>query len=434
MVRLGTLWLAIALGWAPVANAAPAADAQDGDYRTDNTTWNGLSILASLAESSGLTVMPTNEIDWNDIAPTDVLVLLYPRARIEPTHVAGFLRTGGRLLLADDFGQADEALAELRVLSGPLLPGATLYQENPGLPIAKASHPDHPLAQGVDALVFNHPSAFSVAPGPDRIFGFGQGQDAVVAGTLGLGRFVVLSDPSVLINGMLAFDGNAAFAANLMTFLAPRDLLAGAGRLLVLTHDFQLLGTPRSTLDTTRGFASANQLLQDFGSFLSELNDYLAPQHALRWAEALIGVGLMAALLVLPRRKRKEYDGTFARAQPASDVQDPHALAAWYDENRMANYAPVAALLRDGFEARLATLFPDVDPRGPAPPLADRCEEAFGPAARRALVALLHQLRALPVSEVGFASRRDFERACAAVRALEQRFMLDRTDDGRPRH
>jgi hypothetical protein len=426
-VRLGTLWLAILCGWAHIARADGG-----GDFRTDNAAWNGLSTLCSLAESAGLVVVPADEIDWNDLGPSDVLVLLYPKARIEPTHVAGFLRQGGRLLLADDFGKADEALAELRVLRRPLQEGATLYDENPNLPVAKASDPDHPLAQGVGAIVFNHASAFSVAAGPDRVFAFGPDQAAVASGTLGQGRFVVLSDPSVLINAMLAFDGNAAFATNLIHFLTPQDLDRGKGRLVVLSHDFRLLGVPRTTLQTTSGFSGVNQLVHDFGRFLSETNDYLAPKQALRLAGVLVGILVAAALLFLARPRRSGYDADFARVPSPSEVPDPYAQAAWYDEHRMANFALVAGHLRDGLEARLSSLFPGEGPHG----VLQRCEDAFGPAARRALEKVLPKLRALPGSEPGarFVTRREFERTWDQVRALEPWFQTDRTSDGRRGH
>jgi len=41
----------------------------------------------------------------------------------------------------------------------------------------------------------------------DTVFSF-SGPRVVVTGDIGTGRYVVLSDPSVLINAMLAFDGN----------------------------------------------------------------------------------------------------------------------------------------------------------------------------------------------------------------------------------
>src|SRR5436305_1984052 len=70
---------------------------------------------------------------------------------------------------------------------------------------------------------------------------------AVAAGARGDGRFVALSDPSVLINDMLAFDGNLAFAAKLLDFLAP----VRPGRIILITGDTALTGEPKSRADDT---------------------------------------------------------------------------------------------------------------------------------------------------------------------------------------
>jgi hypothetical protein len=166
-----------------VCLGARAARAEGTDYALDNKDWNGLSDLVSIAEGRGLTVEVRAALRWSDIGASDVLFLLYPTARVEPVHLAAFLRNGGRALIADDFGRADEALARLGILRKEMRPhpGVRLHEGNSNLPIATPVD-DHPLARGVPQLNTNHPAAFQVSPGPDVIFSYqsGGGRDEAV--------------------------------------------------------------------------------------------------------------------------------------------------------------------------------------------------------------------------------------------------------------
>src|SRR6185436_5478964 len=185
--------------------------------------WNGLSDLASLVESRGQTVLATDHVDWGDLDPEkDVVLVLYPQDPLDAQQVATWVRAGGSILLADDFGQCDDAFAEfgLRRAKATGVHAQRWYEDNPALPVATAWADDHPLARDADEIITNHPAVLSVTRGsPDVVFGFGRGDALVVAGKLGDGRFVALADPSVLINGMLQFDGNAGFATDLLAFL-----------------------------------------------------------------------------------------------------------------------------------------------------------------------------------------------------------------------
>ena len=374
----------------------PATVRAAPDYAVDNREWNGLSDLVSVAAGRGLTVEPRTHIDWSELGPADVLFLVYPTARVEPAHLAAFLRNGGHALIADDFGRADEALARLGILRRSASRATKNHENNPQLPMAMPAAPDHPLARGVDELATNHPTAFTVARGPDVVFTYRDDEVVVTAGQVGQsGRFVALSDPSVLINAMLAFDGNLTFAVNLLDFLAPTR----PGRIVLITHEARLAGEPvdRGAPDDGQPMTT-NELLAQLSQFLDELNDYLAPGGILQLiAAGLGGLALIFAIL-LPLRRGRDPDARFAR--PGGDGHGlSRVLAELDDERTERNYAFPSALLREQAQEEME-------------------KRAETPGKDRALAQqALALLRALPE---GYVSRRQFVEAHSAVVAARK--------------
>ena len=320
-----------------------------GDYALDSSAWNGLSALVSVAASGGVTVEARSRLAWSDLAPRDVLFILYPTERVDPVYLSTFLRGGGRALIADDFGRADEALARLGILRHPWHPGAApSYLDNPNLPYARPLDEGHPLTVGVTELVTNHPSAFKTDDGIDPIFGYGKGDAVVVAGGFGAGRFVALSDPSVLINDMLAFDGNLAFAANLLRYLAPER----PARVFVLTGDALMTGQPREAGSSGQP-PSFNEAIAQILAALDELNDYLAPEPVLRAIAVLGGLAvLLVSAIVLPLRRGRDPDASFARV-PAEPPSVERLVEEYDDDLPDRNFAYPAAVLRENVEADL---------------------------------------------------------------------------------
>jgi hypothetical protein len=382
-VLLACLWVSVA----PIAaRAAP-------DYAPDNREWNGLSDLATIAAGRGLTVEARGEIDWAELGAADVLFIVYPTSRVEPAHLAAFLRGGGRALVADDFGRADEALARLGILRRPAPRIPRSHEGNPHLPLAAPTAPGHPLARGVSELATNHPSSFSVARGPDLVFGYGGGAAVVVAGQLGAGSFVALSDPSVLINAMLAFDGNLTFAVNLLDLLAP----ARPGRIVLITRDARIAGEPVAPEDDGEPMTT-NELLAELARFLDELNDYLATGATLHLVSAGLGGLALIFGVLLPLRRARDPDAGFAR--PGGELPGAGRILAHLDDDRgERSYGYPAALLRAGAEAEM-----------------ERAAAAPGPGRALARQALA-LLRALPGERV---SRRQFVEAHSAVTAARK--------------
>lgn len=426
--RIQLTILSVALA---TALAAGPAHATVRDYDPDNPEWNGLSDLSAIAQAQGLTLQATDHIDWSQLDPDkDVLVIMYPNDAVDAGQITAWLRAGGRALLADDFGSLDPVFSELGLARKPAagVHPVRWYQDNPSLPVATAWDDDHPLAEGAGELVTNHPAILRVDRGaPDLVYGFGKGEAVVLAGKLGPGIFVALSDPSVLINGMLAFDGNLAFAQNLVRFLAPSG---GGGRLVLVSKQVVFTGDPPQRYDGELGLPDANKKAHDVNSWLKDLNDWVGDEQALR-AIAVLGAFALVLLgmALLPLARRERLDGSWTKAHGGHDRVDVDQLVARYDDPRWdGSYAFPAALLRENLEEKLGALIGAAEPlKLPVAELIGHVRRAAGERAAQALADVVDRVRSLPTREQAAAlfharvvSRREFERVYDAAHELEK--------------
>lgn len=424
------LVLALAL-LAAAAVARPAAaqdDARGPDYDVTSERWNGLSTLDALARGMGLEVVQRSEMQWNDLGRGDILFLLYPTATINQAHLTTFLRNGGRVLLADDFGRADEALGALGIVRGPggAARADTFWDAQPFAPVATPVHRGHPLAENVDELTTNHPSVWrAMRGGPEAVIGFGDGSAVVAAVSLQGGRLVALSDPSVLINRMLEFPGNLAFAINVIRWLERPD---ETQRLVVMTGDLSLYGSPSRMMGDATESGGVAGTLNDFNGWLDNLNLWAMGETAMRVVGiSIAGLVALMALIALPRARKNALDGSWTRARGGADIKTAEQMLAELDRGgRRVSYAVPAAVLRDSINARLARVVGQPDP------LFGMTEAAlFGELAQRApgavsaLRAIYPQLRALPTRaqasspwQSAFVPQRDFEALGAAAAHL----------------
>jgi hypothetical protein len=259
------------------------------DLHLNATGWNGLSELQAIARSEGEVLAPAR-IDVSQLEATDALLILHPVTPLPTNELAKFLRKGGRLAVADDFGTGKELFAAFGMgMHAPSRSNPSNLRNNPALLIATPLL-GHTLADGVDALVTNHPQVI-YHPELTPIFSLSGGHGAIVlSGGVGKGRLVAVSDASVFINNMLELPGNRAFARNLVRFLRG----PARARLYLAASDTQWLST-------LRHMTTGNPLAR-VSAALAQLAKPRLPALAVLALSAVLATVLLAgAATALPR-------------------------------------------------------------------------------------------------------------------------------------
>lgn len=309
-----------AVALAPRTAQAAAFDISDAD-------WEGLSEFYQIAktELGPDRVKPVAALDWSELRPDDGIVFIHPTEAIDSTEASEFMKQGGRLAVIDDFGRGDELLKRFKIerVRMPGRPVAALRQD-PQLPIAEPwleisrgqIGAPHPVVANVKRLVLNHPMALLH---PDlspvmKVRLAGSEGDAIVAvaGQVEKGRLFAMSDPSALINSMLRYPGNRAFAVGLVKYLA-NDADRDKGRLYVITNAYKQDGS----------VGGDRTLMQELESGLRSLGDSLADarkQGFPSWLLAILAAGAVALLgMWVARASGKPYKSPlprYARSTP----------------------------------------------------------------------------------------------------------------------
>ncbi len=223
----------VALLLAALLSARSAAGAPlDDDYALESDAWNGLSALMQTAAEAQVRLSPTTQVDWRKVTAEDVLWLLFPERPLPIKDLRRFIEDGGRLVVADDFGQSEALLRAVgleRVSAPPDHPlhlgGANAW---PVFELGPAS--EHFLFFNTDAIVANHPTAVRTVAEPaasQPIVPFGDPESdsaLVLERTVDAGRLLVVADASLFINDMLRrARGNKQFAANLLRYYCVTD-------------------------------------------------------------------------------------------------------------------------------------------------------------------------------------------------------------------
>ncbi|MDH5674715.1 MAG: DUF4350 domain-containing protein [Myxococcales bacterium] len=231
--------------------AASGVQADDPDeFRVGAPSWNGLSELVSLGQTLGLEMSAAGTLRLSELRKNDGLLLVHPTEALPTDSLRAFLRDGGRLALADDFGSGPQLLADFQIeRAAPANPSeATRLRGNRNLPIAVPGIA-HALNDGVVALATNHPRVL-YHPDLQAIFELTDAGGAVVlTGAVGRGRLVAIGDSSLLIDNMLQLRGNRAFAGNLLRYLGHGGrvyVAAGATPLTGRYRGLQHSGRPGS--------------------------------------------------------------------------------------------------------------------------------------------------------------------------------------------
>lgn len=220
-----------------------------------NVRWDGASELRSVAESAGTDsslILNTTEYPTQNASGT-VAVVLSPDRDYGPNdrqRIRQFVRAGGTLIVAEDFGNHSNPLlgavgASARV-NGTILRDERYYYRTAAMPRVNnvsVSATNRSLANGTDEntsyvanvsqLTFNHgtvvePGNATVLVRSSQFAYLDSNRNAsidenetmasypvVTVESVGAGQVVTVSDPSLFINAMLDQPDNGNFTANL---------------------------------------------------------------------------------------------------------------------------------------------------------------------------------------------------------------------------
>lgn len=227
-------------------------------FSVNDEGWEGTSELLEIARSKlgreRVRIVAT--LNYGELTPADGILVLAPSVELDYAQLSAFLRAGGRLAVVDDYGTGAKLLQRFQIqrIQAPLRP-ARVLRSNSQLAIAVpavqqvAGHEQgrHPVVADVDQLVTNHPTALThpnLTP-VLKIPAIGE-PDAALAVTgiiVDRGRLFAMGDPSAVINLMLRYPGNRAFAAGLASYLVEADTWsARGGKLYLLSGEFRQQG------------------------------------------------------------------------------------------------------------------------------------------------------------------------------------------------
>lgn len=218
-------------------------------FDLSGSDWEGTSELVRLAraELGASRVVVTGQLDYTQLEAKDGVLLLFPEKSLDVDQLAKFMRAGGRVVLLDDFGRGDALLRHFKMGRVPLPRKPAEYlRGNPQLALAEPASA-HPVVADVNRVVTNHATGLSHDNLSPVLKVRGQdGEPEVVvavAGAVGQGRLLAVGDPSTVINSMLRYAGNKAFARGLVRYAVDHDVWGKrGGRLFVLSGGFDQKG------------------------------------------------------------------------------------------------------------------------------------------------------------------------------------------------
>ncbi|HEY4014344.1 MAG TPA: DUF4350 domain-containing protein [Polyangiaceae bacterium] len=217
-------------------------------FDLDGQDWEGLSSFVHGAEVDLGTqrVVVRDTLALGDLKREDGLVIVHPERPLDVEELSAFMRTGGRIILLDDYGTGEGLCARfgIRRVSMPGRP-AHMLRGNPSLAIAEPAG-DHPTLHDVDRVVTNHATGLAhQALSPLLVVRGDREPDVLlaVAGAVGHGRLIAVGDGSIVINEMMRYPGNRAFARALVRYAVDDDVWGKrGGKLYVVANGFHTSG------------------------------------------------------------------------------------------------------------------------------------------------------------------------------------------------
>lgn len=352
-------WFAVLAFAMALSLPTRAATGQDlAAYRLDETDWNGLSSLGLLATHFGVSIRQVDSVSLPD--PTvDVLVLVHPTSDLPADALVAWVRSGGRLWVADDFGTADTLMAAFGLRR--VQPGfhADVLERNDALPMV-APVGSHPISRGVARIVLNHPTAIAGEQLP--VFGLDDGSGVLYDMSLGQGAAVFLADASVLTNLMLPLHGNRRMVVNTLERLCGD--LAGC-RVVLVAEAGGVVGDPDAMTGGDEG-PSERAAIPRWREALDALRDARIDPRALRVAAALLLFGTLFLVATLfPARRPRWLGARFGAAPSRPRTPFEHHLRRLSNAST-PNLGPMLGAYREQFEpafyGALGWKVPDGDP------------------------------------------------------------------------
>lgn len=322
------------------------------DYDVSDTGWRGLSRLIEIITAQDIELRYTEQLDFSTLSSRDALVIIYPEQPLDKESIARFVVDGGRVFLADDFGASDDllerlSLSRLRVSAGHL-PHDTYVADRPALPIFRPRG-RHPLLEGVEEVVANHPSVLFNVGGP--VIAYSEGGGLVYDMSLGKGRAVVMADASILINQMLPVADNERLVTNTLAYLCAEQ---SPCRVTLLVRTWQESGSYRIEDEEESVSSSLARSAEHINEVLRDLMDDLPTQDLLYYLSILLVAGLAAYLAtVFPLRSARAYSRYVAdtmESVPTPQTEFDWNLARFGQARGDVNFILPMAILKEVFE------------------------------------------------------------------------------------
>ena len=228
----------------------------NSDFSIYNSSWNGCSSIAIKTYKTGkfqptfyiqeneLTMVQRSFIEYNINSNESCIIIIGPRSDFsasEINYIKNFLKDGGILFLADDFGTGNQILKGINSstrISNDLLLDLSFEKSARFSTIFNFANKTHPLFLNVTRILFNYPSFLEI--GKDtKILAYSselswidinnnfkhdsnekrKSFPIIAIENYGKGKILILSDPSILINSMKEKLDNKNFINNLLKFL-----------------------------------------------------------------------------------------------------------------------------------------------------------------------------------------------------------------------
>jgi len=205
------------------------------DFKAENPSWNGARDFID-----DFQVSPLDSFDALPGTSEETSLIIVPYVTFSSAdldRLEGYVGSGGRLVVLDDYGFGNQILEHLGLevrFSGSQLLDPLFNHKNKNLP-RMLNFAAVPATRGVESLVLNHATSLENAP-VDRVvawssyFSFsdedqdgewGEGEargplPVIARFELSDGELLLVADPSILISGMLDMDDNRQFLQNIV--------------------------------------------------------------------------------------------------------------------------------------------------------------------------------------------------------------------------